>query len=83
MTTETAWVIEGTGDGSPTYWDGKDADSPFFTTDHTEAIRFARKEDAERAKYWLLPEVLRGVVASREHGWVKTPTPDAREPETR
>jgi len=43
---ESGWVIE-RGDsspGSPTYWSGPDA----WSQDHMDAVRFARKQDAER-----------------------------------
>jgi hypothetical protein len=46
MTDETGWVIE-RGDSepsAPTYWAGLD----MWSQDHMDAIRFARKRDAER-----------------------------------
>lgn len=47
---EFGWLIEGDGN----YWDARGIKS--FTTDVNEAVRFARFEDAERVKHWILQE---------------------------
>ena len=61
-----AWLIE-TGDHM--YWTGRRADMTSFTSDHMDAVRFARKEDADRLIGWLLNEFHVFLVA-REHGWL-------------
>ena len=43
---QTGWVIE--LGKTPTYWDGRGPGT--FTTFSQDAVRFARKEDAERAR---------------------------------
>ena len=62
--TEFAWVIEGGDTSRPHYWDGRALDS--FTHDHLEAVRFARREDADRIKFVLLNNEHLRVC---EHGW--------------
>jgi hypothetical protein len=58
--TEFVWLIE---HANGAYWDGR---GNTFHHDPNEAVRFARKEDAERVIGWLL----RGEpVVAREHGW--------------
>ena len=57
---EFAWLIEGNG---PRYWDGRNLET--MVMDHNDAVRFARKQDAERVISWLLNKELRAV----EHGW--------------
>lgn len=62
MTDEFGWLIEHghTLVSRPTYWAGPD----FWSPDHAEAIRFARKVDAERVASRL------GVLCRVcEHGW--------------
>lgn len=47
--TESAWLVESKGsDGFPRYRSMSDADGIYWTPDHMEAIRFARRVDAER-----------------------------------
>lgn len=64
VATEYAWVIE-RGDSppsSPTYYTGG---SDGWSQDHLDAIRFSRKQDAERAAYHLRWPNCR----IAEHGW--------------
>ncbi len=63
---ETGWLIE---TANQTWWDGKSSEKPYFTHDPSDAIRFARFEDAERAKYWLLRSQM-DLVRSTEHAWI-------------
>jgi hypothetical protein len=49
---EIGWLIEGDGN----YWDGKYADNRGFTRKVEDACRFARFEDAETVKHWLLQQ---------------------------
>lgn len=51
---ESAWLIElPNGYGSfPTWWDGRGDDT--FTHKSTDAVRFARREDAERVLEWIV-----------------------------
>ena len=58
MSDETAWLVE-TGD-PPTYWDGGE-----FVADASDALRFARQQDAERVA-GLLAAHCRAV----EHMWL-------------
>ena len=62
---ESAWVIE--ADGS--YWTGTHVDSRGFQQDVNEAVRFARFEDAEKVKHWLMP-TLAFALKAVEHVWV-------------
>lgn len=64
---ELAWVIE--ADGS--YWNGKSVGHSAFVTNSLEAVRFARHEDAERVKYWLLREHA-FALRSTHHIWIST-----------
>lgn len=48
--TEFAWLIEA-GD-PPHYWDGRGPDTG--TLNAFEAVRFARKEDAEKVRCWIV-----------------------------
>lgn len=63
-----AWLIERT-DINGAYWDGR---GKTFHHDPNQAVRFARKEDAERVRWWLLKEE---PAESREHGWVPSAEP--------
>jgi hypothetical protein len=62
---EVAWLIEGDGN----YWDGKFADSRGFTRNVNDALRFARFEDAERVKHWLLQQHS-FALRTTQHLWV-------------
>ena len=64
---EFAWVIE-SGANPPEYWNGRALDRSAFTSRHDEAVRFARREDAEVVRCWLVKggEYCRAV----EHGWM-------------
>ena len=69
MTTTTenfGWVIEGAWSETsrPDYWVG----SSRWSTDHTKALRFARKLDAERAASLMLDGVR---VRISEHVWTQ------------
>jgi len=64
---EFGWVIE-RGDSTPatpTYWAG----SEYWSQDHMDAVRFARKQDAERVACRLHG----GYHRVCEHGWHKLP----------
>jgi len=62
-----AWLIERVDNGA--YWDGRAVGlDATFSHAHTDAVRFARKEDAERIIAWLLCQ---HPVVAREHGWVE------------
>ena len=64
-TTEYAWVIE----GDQNYWDGKYTDSRGFSRDISDCVRFARREDAERVKHWLL-QFAAFALRTTQHAWV-------------
>ncbi len=64
-TQESAWLIE--ADGS--YWDGHAADKRGFVSDVNKAVRFARKEDAEAVKWWVL-ENWAFALRTTQHVWV-------------
>lgn len=79
---ETGWLIE-RGDSDPCepkYWAAGQADPKrpsAWTSNNTQAIRFARKDDAEMVSRRILKEV---PVRICEHIWDPTPpeeTPDA------
>lgn len=61
---EFAWLIE--ADGS--YWDGKYADSRGFTRKVDDALRFARRQDAEIVKHWLM-QAHSFALRTTQHGW--------------
>ncbi len=48
--TEFGWLIE--AGARPHYWDGQSPSS--HTTDAYAAVRFARFEDAEKVRCWLV-----------------------------
>jgi hypothetical protein len=70
------WVIEAPfiPDGSnihfgePRYWDGRGPDT--FSFDHLEAVRFVRKEDAERVLYWMIAKNRQAECRATEHIWM-------------
>lgn len=67
MATEFAWVIEmgRSPVSAPEYWAGNR-----WSTDHADAIRFARKEDAERtAKGFDDDPAPEADYRFCEHGW--------------
>ena len=69
--TETfAWVIEGlwSSTDAPEYWVGSSA----WSSDHTKALRFARRSDAQQAADMMLDGVS---VRICEHGWSAPPPP--------
>ena len=61
--TEFAWVIERYEGDTLMYWDGRRADS--WSREHGDAIRFARKQDADAVLHRLAGGIGRAV----EHGW--------------
>jgi hypothetical protein len=71
ITPESGWVIE-LGDSStsaPKYWAAGQTDATrpsAWTSNHREAIRFARQEDAEKTAKRLMPGL---PVRICEHGW--------------
>jgi hypothetical protein len=68
---EFAWLIECAN--PPLYWIGHGLEAEHFTPNHEGAVRFARFEDAEVVRCWLLKG---GVYCkSVRHGWTKVPLP--------
>jgi hypothetical protein len=66
MNDNLGWLIEAAC--PPIYWDGHSVDS--WTDDANKAIRFARFEDAEAVRCWM---VTGGKLAkSVQHGWIDT-----------
>lgn len=69
---ETAWLIGRVG---PQWWTGRMGDEWTDAVDGTTlnptkaAIRFARREDAERAIGWLVPKEHREFCQAEEHIW--------------
>lgn len=79
---ETGWLIESASpQGVPQYWDGRRDNS--FTIDANEAVRFARFEDAERVRAWMLLYSIRNHCRSVLHGWAPAPPPEQKEGDTR
>lgn len=66
MADETAWLIEFFGQGGPTYY-GKSGEGTMLgmTKDHNDAIRFARKQDAQA----VIDEVGWTAAQPIEHMW--------------
>ena len=64
---ECYWLIE--ADGS--YWDGHYRDSRAFVRDVNSALRFARFEDAETVKHWLLQEHS-FALRTTQHMWISS-----------
>ncbi len=62
---EYAWLIK--ADGS--YWTGTYPDKLGFETDVNKAVRFARREDAEKVKWWVL-ENWAFALRTTQHGWM-------------
>ncbi len=65
---QVAWVIE---TGAGTYWAGREHDD--FTEDHNDAVRFARRDDAERVRCWLIQsrnKSLSLACRASEHVWI-------------
>lgn len=61
---EFAWVIERTVVADVVYWTGGSG----WSKDHLAAVRFARKEDADRAASYLIGWTVR----ITEHGWIQS-----------
>lgn len=64
---ESGWVIEGAWSevSAPSYWCGSSA----WSDDHMRALRFARKEDAEQAAFFMLDGMN---IRIAEHIWTRT-----------
>ena len=62
---ESGWLIE--ADGS--YWAGTHLDARGFQKDVNAAVRFARFEDAEKVKHWLMPSMA-FALRTAEHVWM-------------
>lgn len=63
--TECAWLIEGDG----LYFDGHHPDSRGFTREVNNALRFARFEDGETVKHWILqPHAF--ALRTTKHCWI-------------
>lgn len=73
MARETGWLIEISIDGRPAWWAGDDINDPgvdAWVWDSLEAVRFARKEDADRVICGLLVESLEAPeMQATEHIW--------------
>lgn len=77
MTHELAWLVE-LGSNPPQWWTGK---SPqLFTSNHLEAIRFTRFEDAERAIHYMVKEGTRDGCKSVQHSWSTVVADTPQEP---
>ena len=65
-----SWVVEGrwSSTSEPEYWVGSSA----WSSDHTKALRFARRSDARQAADMMLDGVS---VRICEHGWSAPPPP--------
>jgi hypothetical protein len=62
---ESFWLIE---TGRQTYWDGRHVqEEAFFTSKIEDAVRFARFEDAEIVRCWLLEKTGAHKLRSVEH----------------
>ncbi len=61
-----AWLIENhlTGSRTPVWWCG----GHMFSANANEAVRFARKQDAEKARLTIFDGV-EYMLVSTEHGW--------------
>ena len=72
---KTAWLVA-LGSSPPRWWTGRGPNqwtdyvdgSTRFPADH--AMRFARREDAERAIGWLVKEGVRDGCKAEEHLWL-------------
>lgn len=64
--TETGWLVEFKG-RSPQWWAlaGSKGEGGYMTTDSTEALRFARREDAEA----YIEDAGWTEAVATEHGW--------------
>jgi hypothetical protein len=67
------WLIESDLGGSPSYWNGSS-----LSPDHDCAVRFARKEDAQRVidggrAGSVLGSTVAPMCKAVEHGWMKAP----------
>lgn len=62
---ESGWLIETQG----TYWTGRALIENGFDDDPNEACRFARAEDAERIRWWLLKGYAFALKVT-EHVWL-------------
>jgi len=72
---ETGWLIENAGGLAPAYWDGRGWNT--FHYNPNEAVRFARKEDADRVKVWICQN---SALLSTEHAWLSTAPLSADQP---
>jgi hypothetical protein len=64
---ETAWLVE-LGCLPPQWWTGRAGD--MFSGDANDAMRFARREDAEVAIAWLVEPGTRRGCKALEHMWI-------------
>jgi hypothetical protein len=64
---ETGWLIETAIDGRPHWWNGHAFKADEWTCDSLQAIRFARKEDAEVVMARCC--VAREPMSATEHQW--------------
>ena len=68
-----AWVIERGSTGSPEYWTGHHYSSDVrWLSEHSKAIRFARRQDATDVLCFVVREPEARIV---EHGWDASPPP--------
>lgn len=70
MSEQFGWLVE-LGCSPPKWWAGQNP--YYFTTDANEAMRFSRREDAERAIGWLVAPGWREGCRALEHGWMDVP----------
>ena len=71
MGAETGWLIENTIAGRAVWWQARNDCGRTWTTDASNAVRFARKEDAERVIGALhaFDDFLSDAIAT-DHMWV-------------
>lgn len=63
-----SWLIE-LGSSPPKWWTGKYIND--FSEDSSDAIRFERFEDSERARLYLVKEGYKDGSKSMEHIWIE------------
>lgn len=69
------WLIEARWSSAPLYWSGRSGqfdcrqDRDAFDPDVNWAVRFARRQDAEQVRGWVIHPAVRDLCASVEHLW--------------
>ncbi len=68
LLSETGWLIERQLGGRAIWWRATPTCGRTWTTDANEAVRFARKEDAQKVMFTWSDPFFRGAIAT-EHMW--------------